>query len=110
MTIWIIVFTQLLFTSGDLLARSQVGKHGFHLATFISWWFVVYIVLRTAATFGQLYVLSTVKVGQTMALFAAASIVLVNVLGWFLLRETLSVTTYIGVSLAVVAFIVLALR
>lgn len=105
----IIVLTQLLFTAGDLLARVNMKRGGFALANFLTVWFVVYTLLRTLATFGQLYVLAAVPIGRTMALFGATSITVVNVLGVLLLGEVLSVGSYVGVSLAVLSFVVMAL-
>jgi hypothetical protein len=105
----VIVVTQLLFTAGDLLARIQMKKGGFLLSNFVTGWFLVYTLTRTVATFGQLYVLATVPIGRTMALFGATSITLVNLLGVLLLGEVLSVSSYIGVSLAVLSFVVMAI-
>jgi len=59
--------------------------------------------------FGQLHVFTAVELGKTMALFGAVSIVLANILGFLVLKEVLSPGAYIGVSLAVIAFLVLAL-
>lgn len=109
-SVMVVILSQLLFTGGDLWARSVVSKHGFHISTFVSPWFIGYFLLRTLATFGQLYVLSNVKLGQTMALFGAASIIMANALGFLVLKEVLSPTVYIGASLAAVAFLVLAFR
>jgi uncharacterized membrane protein len=106
----IIVGSQLLFTCGDLLARANMHRQGFALATFLSGWFALYFTLRTIAMFGQLYVFSSVELGKTMAVFGAVSIVLSNVLGLLVLREVLSTGTYIGVALAVLAFLVLAVK
>jgi len=106
----VVILSQLLFTGGDLWARSVLTKHGFHISTFISVWFLGYIVLRTLATFGQLYVLSNVKLGQSMALFGAASIIIANALGFLVLKEVLSPVVYVGVSLAAAAFLFLAIR
>jgi hypothetical protein len=44
-----------------------------------------------------------------MALFGAASIVLGNLLGVLLLRDLLSVRSYAGIALAIVAFTVMSL-
>jgi drug/metabolite transporter (DMT)-like permease len=44
-----------------------------------------------------------------MALYGATSIALVNVLGVLLLGEVLDARAYAGVSLAVLAFVVMAL-
>lgn len=104
-----VVLTQVLFTSSDLIGRSAMKTHGFKAASFFSFWFLAYWLLRQIAMFGQLYVFSTFELGRSMALFGAASIVLSNVLGFLLLRETLSVPVYVGVSLAVLAFLTLAL-
>jgi hypothetical protein len=84
-------------------------KGGFALANFLTWWFITYFMVRTLAMFGQLYILSSVPVGKSMALFGATSIALVNVLGVLLLGEVLTTTSYAGVSLAVLAFVVMAL-
>lgn len=105
----IIVGTQALFTAGDLLARANMRRSGFTIASFLTWWFLAYFALRTVAMFGQLWVLASVPVGKAMALFGAASIALVNLLGVLLLGEVLTVATYAGVSLAILAFVVMAL-
>lgn len=104
----VIVTTQLLFTIGDLLARANMRKHGFTLAAFLKVWFFVYIASRQVATVGQLYILATVPIGRTMALFGAASIVLANVLGVLILGDFLSLRSYAGVALAVLAFTVMS--
>jgi multidrug transporter EmrE-like cation transporter len=103
-----VVFTQILFSLGDLLARANMKKYGFTLSAFISWWFLAYFCIRQIAMFGQLYVFSSLALGKTMALFGAVSIVLSSILGLLLLNEVLSVKTYIGVALSVSAFMVLA--
>ncbi|GBE20139.1 MAG TPA: hypothetical protein ENG87_05555 [Candidatus Pacearchaeota archaeon] len=105
----ILVGAQLLFTTSDLLARTYMPKHGFALATFLSAWFFAYFLIRIIAMFGQLYVFTTIELGKTMALFGAVSIILANVLGLLVLKEVLSPWAYVGVSLAVIAFLILAL-
>lgn len=105
----VLIGTQILFTTSDLLARAYMPKQGFALATFISGWFATYFVIRMVAMFGQLFVFTSIELGKTMALFGAVSIVLANVLGFLVLKEVLSPAAYIGISMAVVAFIVLAL-
>lgn len=104
----ILIGAQLLFTTGDLLARAYMPKHGFTLTAFVSVWFAVYILIRTFATFGQLYVFTQIELGKTIALFGAISIILANGLGLLVLKEAISPMTYVGVSLAVLAFIILA--
>lgn len=105
----VLVGTQALFTGSDLLARLHMRTGGFHLQTFLAPWFLAYFLLRQAAMFGQLYVFSSVELGKTMALFGATSIVLSNLLGILLLREVLPVPAYVGVALAALAFLVLAI-
>lgn len=108
--VMVVILSQLIFSSGDLLARHYLGKQGFHWASFTAPWFLIYVVTKVIAITGQLYVLSQIKIGPTMALYGATSITVSSVLGWFLLHETLSTAGYIGVTLAVIAFLVLALR
>ncbi|MFH1376001.1 MAG: hypothetical protein ABIH25_00020 [Candidatus Woesearchaeota archaeon] len=105
----ILVGAQLLFTTSDLLARTYMPKQGFVLATFLSVWFTSYFIIRIIAMFGQLYVFTTIELGKTMALFGAVSIILANILGLLVLKEILSPWAYVGISLAVIAFIILAL-
>ncbi len=108
--LWILVGSQLLFTTSDLTARAHMrGPGSFAASNFLSLWFLAYMLIRTAATFGQLYVFSQAQLGRTMALFGATSIVLSNVLGLLVLGEALSAAAYVGVSLAVLAFVVLSL-
>jgi drug/metabolite transporter (DMT)-like permease len=104
----IVIGTQLLFTMGDLLARANMRKHGFTAAAFLNLSFLIYITSRQLATIGQLYVLATVPIGKTMALFGAGSIVLGNVLGVLLLGDLLSPRSYAGIALALLAFVVMS--
>ncbi len=109
--IWILVASQLLFTASDLTARAHMrGEGKFAAHNFLSLWFLAYMLLRTAATFGQLYVFTRAELGRTMALFGATSVVLSNVLGLLVLGESLSAPAYVGVSLAVLAFLALSLK
>ena len=105
----VVVGTQLLFTIGDLMARANMRKHGFTAAAFLNLSFLVYIVSRQIATVGQLYVLATVPIGKTMALFGAVSIVLANLLGVLLLGDFLSPRAYLGIALAVLAFLIMGI-
>ena len=108
--IMIVIIVQLLFTASDLVGRYFMAERGFTLTSFFSAWFIGYLLLRNIAMFGQLYIFSKIQLGHTMALFGATSIVLANMLGFFLLKEALSMTTYLGVTLAITAFLVLAIR
>jgi len=105
----VVVATQLLFTTGDLIARANMRHSPFALSTFLNWWFLVYFLIRQAAMFGQLYVFSALQLGKTMALFGATSIVVVNVLGILLLSEVLSTQAYLAIALVVFAFILLSM-
>lgn len=103
-----IIWTQLLFTTSDLLARAYMPKQWFALATFLSGWFLLYFVIRMVAMFWQLYVFTIIDLWKTMALFGAISIILANLLWFLVLKEILSPGAYIGVTLAVIAFVVIA--
>jgi multidrug transporter EmrE-like cation transporter len=103
-----LIVAQILFTIGDLIARANMRKSPFAIETFLTMWFLIYFVIRTIATFFQLYVFATVPLGKTMALFGAVSIVLSNLLAFLFLKEVLSIANYIGISFAVLAFVVLA--
>ena len=105
----VIVATQLLFTTGDLLARANLRHSPFVLSTLLSGWFLLYFLIRQVAMFGQLYVFSALQLGKTMALFGAISIVVVNVLGILVLGEILSVQAYMAIGLVVLGFIVLSM-
>ena len=109
MQILIVVISQLLFTSSDLLARHNMHQSGFKVSSFISSWFVTYALIRTVATFGQLYIFSSLEVGKTMALFGATSLILVNVLGLLILKEQLSLLSYFGITLAVLAVLIISI-
>lgn len=108
--ILVVIGAQLLFTTSDVIARLLMLRHGFTVAAFLSPWFFFYIFIREVAMVGQLYVFANIPLGKTMALFAAASIVLANVLGLLLFKEILSTTEYISITLVIIAFIILALR
>jgi multidrug transporter EmrE-like cation transporter len=105
----VVITSQLLFTAGDLLARLKMRQHGFAADAFLSWWFVGYMTLRTLATFGQLWVLAKLVLGQALPLFAAASVVLSVVLSVTVLSEGLTTKTVVGGGLAVAALLALAL-
>lgn len=104
----LVVMTQITFTAGDFMARANMKEFGFCRAAFFTWWFLIYFILRQIGMMGQLYVFSSVELGKSMALFGATSIVLSNLLGILLLSELLSVGVYIGITLAIFAFLALA--
>jgi uncharacterized membrane protein len=104
-----VIGSQLLFTAGDLLARKHI-KGDFTLANLLTGWFGAYVLLRTFATLGQLYVLSVIDLGKAMALFGAASVMIANLLGWLVLEEVLTPTAYVGIGLAVLALLVMSSR
>jgi len=104
----VVLISSIFFTISDFLARSNLSKSGFSYQILFQPWFVIYCLLRVVATAGQLYVFSSVELGKTAALFGALSIVLSSLLGLLLLKEVLSVGAYIGIFLAVSAFMILA--
>lgn len=111
MNIYLIVLicSQLLFSVSDILARIYMPRYGFAVGAFLTPWFLAYFCIRTIAMFGQLYVFSTTELGKTMALFGAFSIIIANGIGFLLLKETLSISTYVGIMCAILAFTIIAL-
>jgi hypothetical protein len=105
----IVLASQLLFTAGDLLARLKMREHGFDTHAFVSWWFAAYMLIRTAATFGQLWVLAKLVLGQALPMFAASSVVLSMPLSVTVLSEGLTTKTVVGGLLAVAALAALTL-
>ena len=65
---------------------------------------------QKSAMFRQLYVLTSVKLGKTMALFGTVSTVFLNVLGPPVLKRVLSPVSYACVALVVAALTVMAVR
>ena len=108
MIIAVVITSQILFLISDLLGRHYMPMLGFRTSTFISWWFLGYQAIRFVATLGQLYIFTHLELGKTMTLFATASLVMANLAGYLLLGELLDIRVYIGVLLAITAFIVVA--
>jgi hypothetical protein len=108
--LWILIGTQLVYSISDFMGRMYMSKLGFHWSTFWTGWFLVYFIIRQIAMFGQLYVFAFVPLGKTMAMLAAASIILSNALGFLFLKEVLSPIAYAGVTLAVIAVLVMAFK
>lgn len=106
--ILILIITQLLFTTSDLMGRYYMSRYGFHLLNFISFWFLIYIIIRILATFGQLYIFTQFGLGKTISLFGAVSITLSIILAFLLFKEILTPAQYIGVTLAILAFLILS--
>jgi hypothetical protein len=110
MPLLVLIGCQLLFSIGDFMGRVYMVRYGFTAAAFMTWWFAGYFLIKSVAMVGQLYVFTAFPLGKTMALFGAVSILLSNVLGFLLLKEVLSPAAYAGVSLAILAFIVMMFR
>lgn len=105
---FIVIASQLLFSISDYLGARAMKAQGFTLANFFSWWFLSYTVIRQIAVIGQLYVYATGGLGRTVALFGAGSIIIGNLIAVLLLQEILKPHEYIGISVAILAFLVLA--
>ena len=106
----LVLVTQALFTAGDVLARSKLrAEPGSFVPQLLAPWIIGNFVIRQIATLGQLYILATVELGRTASFYAVASLLIASGIGVFVLDEALSPTGYLGVALAVLAFVVLAL-
>jgi multidrug transporter EmrE-like cation transporter len=106
---FIIIGAQLLFSISDVIGARAMKAQGFTPAAFFTWWFLTYTVIRQIAVFGQLYIYSAMELGRTVALFGAGSIIIGNVMGFLLFKEVMNLPTYVGVTLAICAFLALAL-
>lgn len=73
-------------------------------------WFVWYAVVRVLSTGAQFYVFTKVDLGKTVTLFSVAGIIFANILGLLFLKEVLSVKDYLGVTLAIIALIILSIK
>jgi hypothetical protein len=104
----ILIGSQALFTTSDLLGNHYMQKLGFRWSTFISLWFLLYVCLRSAATIGQLYVFTHFQLGKTMALFSVVNLVLANLLGYLVLGQMLPPMAYLGIMFAIAAFFIVA--
>jgi multidrug transporter EmrE-like cation transporter len=91
---------------GDESARARRARHPVAEA-FLSWWFVGYVLVRTLATFGQLWVLSKLVLGRALPMFAASSVVLSILHSVTVLNEGLTTQTLVGGGLAVAALVAL---
>ena len=105
----IIIGAQLLFSISDVIGAKAMKAQGFTAASFFTWWFFTYTVIRQIAVFGQLYIYANMELGRTVALFGAGSIIIGNVMGFLLFKESMTLPVYVGVSLAICAFLALAL-
>jgi multidrug transporter EmrE-like cation transporter len=92
------------------MGRTYMSRYGFKLSTFISLWFLAYLLIRQIATFGQVYIFANIQLGKTMAVFGAVSIVMSNVIGLLYLGEKLSPVSYFGICLAILAFLIMGFK
>jgi len=108
--VFILVGTQCLYTLTDVMGRTYMARDGFKVSTFLSLWFLVYLLIRQLATFGQVYVFANIELGKTMAMFGAVSIVLSNIIGLLYLGEKLSPVSYFGICLAILSFLIMGFK
>ena len=105
----VLLATLALFALSDCLGRACMRRYGFCVGAFTAPWFGAYMLIRTVATFGQLYVVAGLELGTVTAMLAGANIVVANALGFFLLGEVLSAPAYAAIALACASFAILAI-
>ena len=111
LNVLIIIGSQILFALGSLLARHFTkGDPIVSVRSIMTVWFVVYLIIRLVATLMELFVLSRVDLGQTVALAGVCGLVTANLLGVLFLGEVLSVQAYIGIAFAIVAIVLLGYK
>ena len=77
---FLIIGSQLLFSISDVIGARAMKTQGFTPAAFLTWWFLLYTLIRQIAVFGQLYIYSSMELGRSVALFGAGSIIIGNVM------------------------------
>jgi hypothetical protein len=105
----IVLGAQGLFTVSDFLARANMRKLGFRLRSFLQPWFAAYVPIRLVALAGQMYVISSVYIGRSGAMFGMSSLLLSNLLGLLVLREMPPPLVHLGVTLAAVGLILISI-
>lgn len=107
----IIFGSQIVFALGSLLARSFTKGHPIvSVRNIMTIWFIEYLAIRFIATLMELFVLSRVDLGQTVALAGVAGLITANVMGVLFLGEVLSLQAYIGIGFAIVAILLLSYK
>ena len=106
----IVLIAQVLFSLSDIIARQHMKQLGFHVASFISSWFLVYFLIRMVAMFGQLYALANFELGRSQTLFGVTGLAIANIVGVLYFKEILSPYAYAGVVLAIIACLLVGFR
>ena len=101
----VVLVAQILFSVSDIMGRYFMKHKGFHVDSFVSVWFAMYLLIRTAATFGQLFALAHLELGRSQTLFGVTGLVFANLVGLFFFKEALNPLAYVGVVIAIFAFL-----
>ena len=104
----IIFGSQVLFALAGLIARSKTKGHAFTISQVLAGWFVAFLLIRLVAALAELFVLTRVDLGQTVALAGVFGLVTANVFGYLFLKETLHPLNYLGIAFAIVAIVLLS--
>lgn len=111
LNVLIIFGSQIIFALGSLLARHFTkGNPITSVQSIMVGWFAAYLLIRLVATVMELYVLSRVNLGQTVALAGVAGLITANLMGVFFLGEVLSWQAYFGIGFAIVAILLLSYK
>lgn len=101
----------MFFASASLLARYYTkGSPITSVQSIMAGWFVAYLLIRLVATMMELFVLSRVNLGQTVALAGVCGLITANALGVVFLGEVLSWQAYLGIGFAIVAILLLGYK
>ncbi len=107
----IIFVSQILFATGSLLARHFTKDNPVtSVQSIMAAWFFCYLFIRLIATLLELFVLSRVNLGQTVALAGVAGLITANLMGVFFLGEVLSIYSYAGIGFAIIAIVLLSYK
>lgn len=111
LNVLIIFGSQIIFAGASLLARYYTrGSPITSVQSIMAAWFVAYVLIRFVAAMMELFVLSRVNLGQTVALAGVCGLITANVLGVLFLGEVLSWQAYLGLAFAVAAILLLSYK
>jgi len=106
--ILIILGSQTLFAISSLIARSATKDQTFTARYVLTSWFITFILIRLVATLLELYVLTRVNLGQTVALAGVCGLITANLIGVVFLKEVLTPLNYLGIGFAIIAILLLS--
>ena len=108
-TVWFAIIIECIFLIGELPTAGFLYQNGFSWDMFsrpLIWFF---LLTRLLGLSGIVYIWSEIQLGFIAALMGAFSLIVKNVLGYYLLGQPpLSLSGYIAVGLICISLVILA--